>query len=309
MSAEIKVEPCGVLLLDKPAGLTSHDVVGRVRRALGLRRVGHTGTLDPMATGLLVVLVGRAAKAAEYIVCHRKRYEALLRLGLCTDTEDVTGQVLSSYAGELPQADEVTATCSRFCGDIMQTPPMYSALKVGGRKLLDIAREGGEVERQPRPITVYSLTCRAAEDGAPSDYFLEVDCSAGTYIRTLCADIGASLGCGGVMAALRRVSVGDFSVDNALTLDEMDAMTAEELCARLLPVEALFGDCPAVVLPAFFERLCRSGCEIYQKKLKTELPDGARVRLMNASGHFFALGRVADYPDGSAIKAIKQFEI
>lgn len=307
MSTEIKTEPCGVLTVDKPEGLTSHDVVNRVRRALGLRRIGHTGTLDPMATGLLVVLVGRAAKAAEYIVCHRKRYEAVLRLGLTTDTEDVTGQVLTVFSGALPSPAEVTEVCGRFRGDIMQTPPMYSALKVGGRKLLDIAREGGEVERQPRPITVYALDCREGE--LPSDYRLDVDCSAGTYIRTLCADIGAALGCGGTMAALRRVSVGDFHVDDAITVDKLGELTPAELCERLLPVETLFSDCPAVTLPAFFERLCRSGCEIYQKKLKTDLPSGTRVRLLGSDGRFFALGQVGDYPDGSAIKAIKLFEL
>lgn len=300
-------EPCGVLLVDKPAGMTSHDVVDRVRRALGLRRVGHTGTLDPMATGLLVVLVGRAAKAAEYIVCHRKRYAAVLRLGLTTDTEDVTGQPLTVFSGELPSPAEVAEVCGHFHGELMQTPPMYSALKVGGRKLVDIARAGGELERQPRPITVYSLDCRAGEQ--PSDYHLEVDCSAGAYIRTLCADIGAALGCGGVMAALRRVSVGNFGVDDAIPVDALSELTSEALEARLLPVEALFADLPAVTLPAFFEHLCRSGCEIYQKKLGTALPVDTRVRILGASGRFFALGQVGDYPNGSAIKAIKLFEL
>ncbi len=306
-SKDTASESSGVLLVDKPSGLTSHDVVNRVRRAFGIRRVGHTGTLDPMATGLIVVLVGRAAKAAEYIVCHRKRYEAVLRLGLTTDTEDITGKTLTEHAGALPTPERVKEVCGHFRGEIMQVPPMYSALKVGGRKLVDIVRSGGEVERQPRSITIYGLDCEPS--GSPSDYRLSVDCSAGTYIRTLCADIGVGLGCGGVMAGLRRVSVGNFDVSEALSPVAFDSMTRAELEARLLSAETLFADCPAVVLPPFFERLCRSGCEIYQRKLGTALPPGTRVRLCAADSHFFALGEVGDYPDGTAIKAIKLFEV
>lgn len=306
-SKDTVVESSGVLLVDKPSGLTSHDVVNRVRRAFGIRRVGHTGTLDPMATGLLVVLVGRAAKAAEYIVCHRKRYRAVLRLGLTTDTEDVTGTTLTEHSGALPAPVDVENVCGHFRGEIMQVPPMYSALKVGGRKLMDIARAGGEVERQGRRITIYELDCEPT--ASPSDYRLAVDCSAGTYIRTLCADIGAELGCGGVMAELRRVSVGDFDVADALSLEELDYMTHAALESRLLPTETLFADCPTVVLPAFFERLCRSGCEIYQRKLGTALALGTRVRLCAADGHFFALGEIGDYPDGTAVKSIKLFEV
>lgn len=299
-------ESSGVLLIDKPSGLTSHDVVNKVRRVMGLRRVGHTGTLDPMATGLLVVLVGRAAKAAEYIVCHRKRYQALLRLGLTTDTEDTSGQVLT-VSDTLPCAARVQEVCGQFRGEIMQTPPMYSALKVGGRKLVDIAREGGEIERLPRPVTVYSLACEPTP--VSSDFALDVECSAGTYIRTLCADIGAELGCGGVMAALRRISVGDFDVRNAVTPDRLADMSSDEADKLLLPVESLFTDLPAVALPAFYERLCRSGCEIYQRKLGTSFAIGQRVRICRADGHFFALGQVDQYPDGPAIKSIKMFEI
>lgn len=300
-------EYSGVLLVDKPAGMTSHDVVNRVRRAFGIRRVGHTGTLDPDATGLLVVLVGRAAKAAEYIVCHRKQYAATLALGLTSDTEDLSGTILTRYEGALPSPERVEEVCGRFRGEIMQVPPMYSALKVGGRKLVDIAREGGEIERAPRPVTIFTLECTPT--GSPSEYRLTVDCSAGTYIRTLCADIGQALGCGGVMARLRRSAVGNFSVRDAVGVTELESMSREALAARLLETELLFSDCPAVVLPAFFERLCRSGCEIYQRKLRTDLPLGTRVRLCSADSHFFALGEVCDFPDGTAIKAIKLFEL
>lgn len=295
----------GILLVDKPAGMTSHDVVGRVRRLFGTRQVGHTGTLDPDATGLLVVLVGRAVKAAEYLTGGVKRYRTVLQLGLTTDTEDLSGKVLTRCEN-VPDASAVGAVLPRFRGEILQVPPMYSALKVNGKKLVDLARRGVEVQRQARPVTVFALT--AAPTGDETRYTLDVTCSAGTYIRTLCADIGRALGCGGAMAALCREAAGSFSLADAVTLDALDAMTAEERAALLLPVERLFADCPAVTLPPFYERLCRSGCEIYQKKIGTDFSVGARVRLCGENG-FFALGEVRDYPDGTAIKAVKRFDI
>ena len=299
-------EISGVLIVNKHLGVTSHDVVGKIRRLFGTKRVGHTGTLDPMASGVLVILVGRAAKAAEYLVCEGKCYRATLRLGLTTDTEDTTGQILTQ-SNALPEADAVMETCRAFTGPIQQIPPMYSALKVDGKKLCDLARQGVEVERKPRAVTVYSLTCTPTD--APSDYRLEVHCSSGTYIRTLCADIGKALGCGGVMASLERTQTDRFSIDHAHTVAELEEMTEEERLACLIPTESLFASLPAVTLPAFYEKLCRSGCEIYQKKIRTSLPTGERVRLCSADGSFFALGEVRDYPDGSAIKALKLFDL
>ena len=284
--------PTGILLVDKPAGMTSHDVVGRVRRLFGTRQMGHTGTLDPDATGLLVVLVGRAVKAAEYLTGHVKRYHATLLLGVTTDTEDLSGQVLTRCAN-IPDAAALAAVLPRFRGEIMQVPPMYSALKVGGKKLVDLARRGVEVERDPRPVTVFELS--AAPTGDPACFALNVTCSAGTYIRTLCADIGEALGCGGVMASLCRVGAGGFSLSGAVTLDALDGMAPEERAALLLPVEQLFADLPAVTLPSFYEKLCRGGCEIYQTKIGTAFPAGVRVRLCGADG-FFALGEVRDFP-------------
>ena len=299
-------EISGVLIVNKHLGVTSHDVVGKIRRLFGTKRVGHTGTLDPMASGVLVILVGRAAKAAEYLVCEGKCYRATLRLGLTTDTEDTTGQILTQ-SNARPEADAVMETCRAFTGPIQQIPPMYSALKVDGKKLCDLARQGVEVERKPRAVTVYSLTCTPTD--APSDYRLEVHCSSGTYIRTLCADIGKALGCGGVMASLERTQTDRFSIDHAHTVSELEEMTEEERLACLIPTESLFASLPAVTLPAFYEKLCRSGCEIYQKKIRTSLPTGQRVRLCAANGSFFALGEVRDYPDGSAIKALKLFDL
>lgn len=300
-------EPSGILILHKPVGITSHDAVYKIRRLFGTKRVGHTGTLDPLAEGVLVMLVGRAAKAAEYLVCDSKEYVATLRLGVTTDTEDVTGEVLTRYEGELPDMEAVSDAVKAFEGEIEQIPPMYSALKVGGKKLCDLAREGKTVERAARKITVHSISVEKTEtDG---DYRLTVACSSGTYIRTLCADIGKRLGCGGVMATLLRTSAGGFSIYGARTIEELEGMMEQERISLLLPVESLFDTLPAVRLSAFYEKLCRGGCEIYQKKIRTGYGLGERVRICDENGVFFALGEVREYADGTAIKAIKTFEL
>ena len=297
-------EPDGILLVDKPEGKTSHDVVWKVRKLFGTKKVGHTGTLDPMATGVLVVLLGRAAKACEYVSHDEKVYEATLRLGLTTDTEDVTGTVLSTSEA-LPSSDEVEAILPSFRGEILQIPPMYSALKVNGRKLCDIARAGETVEREARPVTVKSLQCDPTD--TPSDYRMTVRVSGGTYIRTLCADIGGALGCGGVMAALRRTEAGGFPISACVTLDELESMEPEQRLALLRPVEELFSDLETLCLPDFYRTLCRNGCEIYLKKLGVSFPVGTRVRLCDEVGNFFALGEVMEFEEGIAVKAIKIF--
>ncbi len=297
-------EPYGVLIVNKPAGPTSHDIVGRVRRLYSTKKVGHTGTLDPMATGVLVVLIGRAAKACEYSLSDRKKYTATLRLGIETDTEDTTGNILNEYPVTATPAD-VAEAAKKFCGKIEQIPPMYSALKVGGRKLCDIAREGGTVEREARLIEVYSISAEHIES---NDYRLTVECSAGTYIRTLCADIGKALGCGGAMASLERSSACGFDIKDAVTLEEVEKLDQEQRSALLRPVEEIFAEYEAVKLPAFYERLFRSGCEIYLKKAKLpELPEGSRLRVLDSNGEFFALGEIKSYENGLALKSIKLF--
>lgn len=300
---EEKTPFSGVLLLDKPAGITSHDLVGRVRRLYGTREVGHTGTLDPMATGLLVVLVGRAVKASDMLVTDRKRYAAGLFLGITTDTEDIGGTV-RTRSENIPAPDKVKAVCQSFVGRGEQIPPMYSALKVGGKKLVDLARQGIEVERVPRPIEIYSLSVAAGK--SPCEYNLDVVSSKGTYIRTLCADIGKALGCGGVMSSLRRLASGSFSLDRAVTPEALEQMTPEERIALLLPVEEVFASYPALRLPAFYERLARNGCEIYQEKIGSAYAVGTRLRLYGESG-FYAVAEVFSYPAGSAVKIIKRF--
>ena len=298
--------PGGVLAVHKGEGMTSHDVVNRIRRLYGTKRVGHAGTLDPMATGVLVVLVGRAAKACEYISSDIKAYRALLRLGITTDTEDITGEVLSECSC-LPSAGQVAAACRDFVGEIKQIPPMYSALKVGGQKLYDLARQGVVIEREARDITIYSLSCEATERA--DEFLLDVECSGGTYIRTLCADIGAVLGCGGVMAALERREACGISIGECATLDSLEEMSDAERQERLLPVERLFSELSAVRLPEFFEKLFRSGCPIYQKKIKTAFEVGSRVRVCDKDGNFFALGEVVETDEGSAVKSVKIFEL
>lgn len=296
----------GVLVVNKHAGVTSHDIVNRIRRLYGTKKVGHTGTLDPMATGVLVILVGRAVKASEYVTGCGKSYVATLRLGLETDTEDVTGEVFARCES-IPDAESVKEVTARFVGVIKQTPPMYSALKVGGRKLVDLARQGQTVERQAREIEISSLDVTATDE--PTDYILNVSCSGGTYIRTLCADIGKALGCGGVMATLERTRVSGFTLDKSHTLAEIEEMGMDERLGLLIPTESLFSELDSVTLPPFFERLFRSGCGIFQKKLGTNFPIGTRLRIYSQSGKFIALGEVKELDEQSAIKSVKMFDI
>lgn len=295
----------GVLILNKPSGITSHDCVNKIRRIYGTKKVGHCGTLDPMADGVLPILIGRAAKAAELLLCEDKEYLAVLKLGITTDTEDTSGEVLTRCR-EIPDSERVFEVCRSFVGEIMQTPPMYSALKVGGKKLVDLARQGITVERQPRKITIFSIDAASTEK--PDEYSLTVKCSKGTYIRTLCADIGAKLGCGGAMSALTRLKSGCFDLSDSVCFDRLEQMNEDELAKLLMPVESLFYDLPEVRPAPFFERLSRNGNEIYQKKIGTAFSVGTRVRLCGEKG-FYAIGEVIDYPEGSAVKVIKLFEI
>ena len=298
------MEPDGIILIDKPKGITSHDTVNRLRRLLRTKRIGHTGTLDPDATGLLVVLVGRAAKAAEYITTDEKVYDATLRLGISTDTQDISGQIITQ-SSKVPCENDVLDTVNGFAGEYMQTPPMYSAIKRDGHKLVDLARRGIEIEREPRAVEIKEIKAKRING---TDYKLTIRCSKGTYIRTLCDDIGKKLGCGGCMASLRRTKSGGFDIADALSLEQCADMTYEQLCEKLKATESLFSSYPVITLNGFFLKLCKSGCEIYQKKIKTSFDVGQRVRIYDEEG-FFALGEVRDYEDGSAVKSIKVFRL
>lgn len=295
-------ELCGLVPVYKQGGMTSQTVVNRVKRIFGVSCAGHTGTLDPMAEGVLPILVGRGVKASEYLLESDKHYRATLLLGIETDTEDVTGKTLST-SDKIPDAAEVFATAKRFAGEILQVPPMYSAIRVGGRRLMELAREGQTVEREARPITVYSLDVSQV-DGCR--YTLDVHCSKGTYIRTLCADIGRALGCGGTMETLLRTRAAGIALEECRTLDEFAAMSEEERNAFVRPVDALFPVWEALTLPPFYARLAHNGLEIYLKKIGKSYEEGTRLRLYDERG-FFALAEVRSYENGLAAKPIKQF--
>ena len=294
----------GIIVLKKEEGITSQGAVNRVKRLFSAEKAGHTGTLDPLATGVLPILIGRAVKASEYMLSSDKYYRATLRLGITTDTEDITGTVLTE-TDTLPKEDEVNITISRFVGEIMQTPPMYSALKVNGKKLCDLARSGEIIEREARPVTVFSIDVKKIDSAR---YFLDVHCSKGTYIRTLCADIGQALGCGGVMETLERTRASVFGLDEAHTLAEIEAMSESERDALIIPTERVFDSYKKISLSPFFARLARCGVEIYLNKIGAKLDIGERVRLYDGDT-FFALGEVREYDAGAAIKPIKQFDV
>ncbi|MBQ7000431.1 MAG: tRNA pseudouridine(55) synthase TruB [Oscillospiraceae bacterium] len=272
----------GIVIVDKPQGWTSQDVTARLRRVFNTRRIGHGGTLDPMATGVLPVFVGRATRGVEFFEHAEKTYETVLRLGITTDTEDVTGTVLSESEVHVT-AQQVEAVLEQFRGEIMQVPPMYSALKVGGQKLCDLARKGKEVERKPRPITIHELTL--LETGETT-LRLRVRCSKGTYIRTLCKDIGEALGCGGCMQALRRTSAGEYTIEEAVPLQQLlDAQDPENY---LRTVDTMFRNYPSVTLTANQEKRCRNG-NAFSVKL-----DEGTYRAYSQNGEFLMLAKVED---------------
>ena len=292
----------GVVIVNKEIGPTSQGVVHSVKRIFGASKAGHTGTLDPMATGVLPVLIDRGVKASEFMLTSDKHYVATLLLGQTTDTEDVTGEILTE-TDIIPSEESVLLTAASFLGEYMQTPPMYSALKVGGKKLCDLAREGVTIEREARKVVIHQLDVTKINE---REYTLDVKCSKGTYIRTLCADIGKKLGCGGCMKTLCRASASGFTLDDAHTISELEAMTPEEREKCIFPVEYIFKKYQEVTLDPFFARLAHSGLEIYLKKIRLELPLGQIVRLYDENG-FFAVGEVREFEEGRAIKPIRQF--
>ena len=272
----------GIVIVDKPQGWTSQDVTARLRRVFNTRRIGHGGTLDPMATGVLPVFVGRATRGVEFFEHAEKVYETVLKPGITTDTEDITGRILTEQdafvTGEM--LEEVLA---KFRGEILQVPPMYSALKVGGQKLYDLARKGKEVERQPRPITIHELTLLGMD---AEGIRLRVRCSKGTYIRTLCKDIGQALGCGGCMAALRRVGAGEYSEAEAVPLQTL--LETEEPEKYLRPVDSMFRNYPRVTLSEKQELRCRNG-----NSFSVQMESGT-YRAYGRNGEFLMLARVED---------------
>ncbi len=293
----------GVIIIDKHEGVTSFRIIQILKKLFDTPKVGHTGTLDPMATGVLPVLLGRAVKASDYVMAQDKHYVAELKLGIETDTEDTSGEVLRTW-DSLPTEDEVKAAAAGFVGNISQVPPMYSAIKVDGQKLVDMARRGESVERAARDVKIYSLD---VERLTSDTYRLDVKCSKGTYIRTLCADIGKVLGCGAAMSSLRRVETGSFTLAEAHTIEELENLTISERCALVRPTEELFSAHRELTIPTFFANLFLSGAALYQKKLRVTVPEGETVRLKHGNT-FLGLGVGAVNSDGdSVIKPEKLF--
>ena len=281
----------GIVIVDKPQDWTSQDVTARLRRVFHTRRIGHGGTLDPMATGVLPVFVGRATRGVEFFEHAEKTYETVLRLGLTTDTEDIWGETLEQRPVEIT-AEKLEGVLADFRGEILQIPPMYSALKVNGQKLCDLARKGKEVERKPRPITIHELTLLETGENTLR---LRVRCSKGTYIRTLCKDIGQALGCGGCMAELRRVRAGAYTIEEAVPLQTL--LDTQEPEKYLRTVDTMFRSYPEVTLTANQEKRCRNG-----NAFTVKLPEGT-YRAYSQSGEFLMLAKVED----SIMSTVKSF--
>ncbi len=285
----------GVLIVNKPQGWTSHDVVAKLRGIYREKRIGHSGTLDPMATGVLVVFLGRATRAVELCENDDKEYEAGLRLGLVTNTQDTTGETLEVRPVVVTE-EQVREAMDAFVGPIQQIPPMYSAVKIGGKKLYELARKGQSVERKPRDITIHSLDIL---DHQGDDYLLRANCSKGTYVRTLCHDIGEKLGCGGCMYALRRTRAGRFTLSDAVTLEEIQAAKEQGTHEALLrPVDSLFSRYPETVLSEKNVTRCKNGTDIPGISLAQGI-----YRVYSPEGEFLMLGKSQD----GVLRTVKSF--
>ena len=281
----------GIVIVDKPQEWTSQDVTARLRRVFNTRRIGHGGTLDPMATGVLPVFVGRATRGVEFFEHAEKTYEATLLLGTTTDTEDTSGTILEQKEVHISET-EFLSILPRFRGKIMQVPPMYSALKVNGQKLVDLARKGKTVERQPREIEIFQLDLVEFSGNTAR---LRVRCSKGTYIRTLCKDIGEALGCGGCMAQLRRVQAGEYTIEESVPLQIL--LEAENPEIYLRPVDSMFRNYPKVILSPKQEKCCRNGAAF-----SIQL-DAGTYRCYSKDGEFLSLSKAED----GVLSTIKSF--
>ena len=291
--------PNGIIIMDKPQGWTSMDVCAKLRGIFHEKRVGHAGTLDPMATGVLPVFIGRATRAVEFAAGSDKEYVAGLKLGVVTNTQDITGEILEQRPAEVTRK-QLLAVLPRFTGAIEQVPPMYSAIKINGKKLYELARKGKEVERGPRPVTIHALE---ALDGPPPqgvDFLLRIHCSKGTYVRTLCHDIGQALGCGGYMSSLQRIKAAGFTLADSVTLEAVqEAVDRGEGESLLLPVDCCFAGLPVLVLKtAGAEKKIRNGAALPVR----DVPDG-EYRVYGMDKTFLALGRAV----GGRLTTVKSF--
>ncbi len=278
----------GIINVNKPLGITSHDVVYKLRKILGIKKIGHTGTLDPEASGVLPMCVGKGTKLAEYLTASDKQYLAKLQLGATTTTQDATGEVLESFKVKVTE-EEIRQAVESFVGEITQIPPMYSAVKIDGKKLYELAREGKTVEREPRKITINNIEIRNIDMENHSVEML-VDCSKGTYIRTLCNDIGEKLGCGGHMSALERTRSGRFEIQNAFTLDEISEMAEKEDFSFIVPVGEALSEYERIVLADRNAWRVRNGIKISV----AGLAEDKIYRVFDEKNEFLALARQHD---------------
>ena len=285
----------GIIIIDKPADWTSQDVTAKLRGVFHERRIGHGGTLDPMATGVLPVFVGRATRGVEFFESAEKEYEATLRLGVVTNTQDTTGEVVEENEVCVPD-EQLLSACRQLTGEISQLPPMYSAIKVNGKKLYELARKGQDVERRPRTVTIFALDVLSRSG---SDVQLRIRCSKGTYIRTLCHDLGRILGCGGCMAALRRTQAGQFTLAQSVTLPQLLEFAEKNDPAQLLmPVDALFSAHPVLIVTMAQAEKLRHGAEVRD----WQFHDGT-YRVFAENGEFLLLGEVQK----NTLKTVKSF--
>ena len=279
----------GVINIHKEKGYTSHDVVAKLRGIVGQKKIGHTGTLDPDATGVLPVCLGKATKLCDMLTDKNKTYETVMLLGKVTDTQDISGTVLNEAPTDMLDEEDVKTEILSFVGDYMQVPPMYSALKVNGKKLYELAREGVEVERKARPVTILDIQIK--EIDLPR-VRMEVSCSKGTYIRTLCHDIGEKLGCGACMEELIRTRVSKFNLEDSLTLSQVqELIEAGDLDKILVPIDEMFSDYEAITLKEEFMSFVYNGNTFMPKHVKQyiELVDGKMVRVYDDKGNFIAI--------------------
>ena len=285
----------GILVIDKSAGWTSQDVAAKLRGVFHERRVGHGGTLDPMATGVLPIFIGRATRAAEFLESAEKEYVAGLRLGVVTDTQDTSGNILETHPVAVTR-EEVQAALRQLLGPIEQIPPMYSAITISGQKLYELARRGQEVERKPRSITIHELELL---EGADADYLLRVRCSKGTYVRTLCHNLGRALGCGGCMSSLRRTRAGSFTLSQAVTMQQVLNFAAEQAPqALLMPVDAVFSMHPPLIVTMGQAAKLKNGAQIKDWQFRP-----GTYRVYAEDGEFLLLGRV----ENGGLTTIKSF--
>lgn len=297
-------EYCGIICIDKPQGFTSFDVIAKLRGILKIKRLGHAGTLDPMATGVLPVFVGKATKACDILPDHDKTYEAGFKLGETTDTQDITGTVTNKVESFNVSADDINNALEKFRGNIMQIPPMYSAVSVGGKRLYDLARKGIEVEREARPITVYNLELLNYDEKSACGV-MSISCSKGTYIRTLINDIGDALSCGGIMTTLIRTSACGFELESCTTLDELQSVNTEKkfLDRFIYPIENVFMSCPEIRISGAQERMYRNGVKLDSERVK--IPEKAERYRVYGSNEFIGTAYI-DY-EKNELRAEKNF--